>query len=734
MAYRLNAFTGELDLVNSIPDDVVREVDTDSGIAIPANNILNIFGESSQGTHTSGSGNTVVINIFDATTTQKGSLRLATDAESIAGALTTNISINPSSLKAKLGTQTARGIPYGAGTTSAIAWTSAMTNGDLLIGNTGNPPALGHLTSGDGSIAIINGTGTIDIRATGPVGVGVVLVTTDSGTFAPDGANNINLLGNLTQGVQTSGTVSTGTITVLDATTAQKGVSELATDAESIDGTLTTNVVINPSSLKAKLGTQTSHGGAYGGTTTGAIGWTSGLTDGQIMIGSSSGVPAAANILSADGSIIVTNSANGINISTTGSGFNEIDSLTTDDAVIVLPDVNGNVNVKGNATEGVHTTGDLVTFSVQVNVDHASSGETIAGSITNKVVDPAGLTAKLGTQTSHGAAYGATTAGAIGWTADLTDGQLMIGSSAGVPAAGAITSTDGSIIIVNGHNSIDLSTSGTGHNEVQTVTTDDAVVVHPDAAGNLNLKGDATQGVSTTGNDGTATATVHVAHASDPEAIAGTATNVLVDPVGLKAKLGAQTAKGMPFGAGTTAALGWTNALTNGQIPIGSTAGTPQAGNLTSSDGSITITNGSNTIDLSAAGGNFGWIYTVYDYPAGSTVPAQIETYTLADNECINVKVFGFVEDHSGSDTTCNTAYFETIFAFSPGAAGGAGAFTYSRYASQGNANPMDPSGINVPLTQIAGNHTNYLTAGGAHVVTTPGHLRIYVQKIIYQL
>ena len=56
----------------------------------------------------------------------------------------------------------------------------------------------------------------------------------------------------------------------------------------------------------------------------------------------------------------------------------------------------------------------------------------------------------------------------------------------------------------------------------------------------------------------------------------------------------------------TTGLPGWTNTMTDGQIPIGDTGGTPEAANITSSDSSVTITNGANTIDLvvSATGGS----------------------------------------------------------------------------------------------------------------------------------
>jgi hypothetical protein len=65
-------------------------------------------------------------------------------------------------LAAKLGNQTANGIPYGNGTTATISWLAEAANGELPIGSTGNPPVLSTLTAGAG-ITITNAAGSITI-------------------------------------------------------------------------------------------------------------------------------------------------------------------------------------------------------------------------------------------------------------------------------------------------------------------------------------------------------------------------------------------------------------------------------------------------------------------------------------------------------------------------------------------------------------------------------------------
>ena len=105
------------------------------------------------------------LDVVPATTLQRGAIVLATDALTIAGVVADE-AVAPSSLKAKLGTQTLHGLPIGAGSNAAIAWTAEPSNGQLLIGKTGNPPVLATLTQGVG-IAITNGAGTITIDAVG---------------------------------------------------------------------------------------------------------------------------------------------------------------------------------------------------------------------------------------------------------------------------------------------------------------------------------------------------------------------------------------------------------------------------------------------------------------------------------------------------------------------------------------------------------------------------------------
>lgn len=175
MGYKYNPFTGELDRVDAfdLPPEVPTQFNADVGSAIPAGNQINLFGTAAQGISTSASGDTVTFTAADATTTQKGVVRLATNSEAIAGTISTNVAIIPSSLTAKLGVQTAKGIAYGAGSTSALAWTSGLTDGQLVIGSTAGVPAAGQITSNGGTVNVTLGSNTINLEV--PAGAGLTL-------------------------------------------------------------------------------------------------------------------------------------------------------------------------------------------------------------------------------------------------------------------------------------------------------------------------------------------------------------------------------------------------------------------------------------------------------------------------------------------------------------------------------------------------------------------------------
>lgn len=235
MGYRYNPFSGEFDRLDTttVPPTFPDTFVTDSGSAIPVAFIINMLGDAIQGITSSGIGNTVTFTIADATTSQKGVSELATDAETIAGSDTTR-TIVPSSLTAKLGAQTSDGIAYGTGTTTAVGWTSGLTDGQLVIGSTAGVPAAASLASADSTITITPGSNSINLATGDTVSTSF---NGDSGMATPSGGAITIAGGTL---LTTSAAAATVTINaddnVVGSVVSDSGTATPASNAFSIVG------------------------------------------------------------------------------------------------------------------------------------------------------------------------------------------------------------------------------------------------------------------------------------------------------------------------------------------------------------------------------------------------------------------------------------------------------------------------------------------------------------------
>lgn len=203
-------------------------------------------------------------------------------------------------------------------------------------------------------------TGELDLTVASLSGNVIKHIDADIGSAVPV-SDNINIYGDAVQGMHTSAIADTITITVDDASEIQKGVSELATDAESIDGIDSTKTIV-PTSLKAKLGVQTNQGIPYGTGDTNALSWTNALTDGQIVIGSTLGTPQAANLTSIGGTIAITDGPGTINLE---AGLSVPITVVAENGSTCTP-VAGHLHIVGTATNGINTTaaGDTLTIGM----------------------------------------------------------------------------------------------------------------------------------------------------------------------------------------------------------------------------------------------------------------------------------------------------------------------------------------------------------------------------------
>lgn len=241
-------------------------------------------------------------------------------------------------------------------------------------------------------------------------------------------------------------------------------------------------------------------GNAAGGITSLAV-----ATDGQLPIGSTGNNPVLAT-LTAGNNIGITNAAGSITIKVNGTtnhtlqvgnATGDLTSLAVGATGTILTGVTGADPTWTTATyPSTVTKGDVLVASANnvvsvvndvvnagyvltanaaaapsfqalpAGVTYASDAETIAGTVTNKAVAPSNLKAKLGTQTLHGLPIGASDSVAIAWTAEPTDGQILIGKTGNQPVLATISSGN-NITATAGAGTISIAVTGTTQHAVQ---------------------------------------------------------------------------------------------------------------------------------------------------------------------------------------------------------------------------------------------------------------------------
>lgn len=214
--------------------------------------------------------------------------------------------------------------------------------------------------------------------------------------------------------------------------------------------------------------------------------------------------------------------------------------------------------------------------------------------------------------------------------------------------------------------------------QIEFVQGNDAVNVGPDAVtGVIQIIGNETQGISvlnTAANQETISASDAstsqkgvILLASPGEALAGTNTTKTMTPSDVQAKVGVQTLHGLAYGGGNNAAINWLAEAANGQIPIGSTGNNPILANITSSDGSVTVTNGPGSINLSVVGAT-GVVNSV---TAGTGVNVTPTTGNVVVSVLANSKITKITSN--GTWTVDSRTVLADLYAWSGGAGGGSG-------------------------------------------------------------
>jgi hypothetical protein len=383
------------------------------------------------------------------------------------------------------------------------------TNGQILIGTTGGDPAFDNLGVGNG-IASVEGAGTLSIAG-------------------------------------------------IDATEAQVGVVELASDAETIAGvaTVPVNTAICPTALKAKLGTQTLHGLAIGASDSAAITWTAEPADGQLLIGETGAAPSLGT-LTAGANIGVASAAHSITLKVAG---------TTDHCVQV-----------GNAT------GDLTSLAAGLNGETImgttgadpswTSSPQFGGSVTalNDITSTAGSLVSIGSNVISRNAINDATGADITFQKVRVAALITSGDSlgslryAGYDGVGYITGAK-------------ITSTNSGTVGVNQVAGDLQFFTHPDAAIALPSEPLLRMTINSAGN-------VTVANPDSGTALTVTAGGLTVSAGNIVATLGDITASA----GGISATLG---ALSAGTTVTAGTGISATTGNITADAGNLVATLGS---------------------------------------------------------------------------------------------------------------------------------------------
>lgn len=340
----------------------------------------------------------------------------------------------------------------------------------------------------------------------------------------------------------------------------------------------------------------------------------------------------------------------------------------------------------------------LASLARGVAVWVTSSGATTFETDNGEAVDIGGVIGLFG----DGSTITTAATGANEITFSLTqglDGQVLIGADLASAQWADITSADNSVLITQGANTLDL-------------TVDPSVVIGNGTNGQLLIGGGSSPQWASLTSDGSIVITpgVNTLQITAPSATGLTTVNTnsgaATQVAGAISLLG-NAANITTSGTGSTVTVSVKNG-TNGQLLIGGGANATWA-NLTSGGGTVTITNGANTINLEATGGGSSGAST-FITDAGNAIQSLGNITILGGN---NISTSG-----AGQTVTINLND-TTNHALQVGNA--SGSLTSLAVATNGQI-PIGRTGLDpVMATITAGSGVSIVNASGSITISAAG-------------
>lgn len=316
-------------------------------------------------------------------------------------------------------------------TTGALA-SLTLANGQLVIGSTGATPVASTLTSSGGTITITPGAGTLNLDLAGG-SIGIDSFSPDSGTdpVVPTAAGLVNVKGS--GSITTVGSLNTITTQLTGLTNHAVLVGAGTTTITKVGPTATAGQVLQSAGSSADPVFSTA---TYPATATGT--GTILRADGTNWVATTSTYPNT----NAVSTLLYASSANVMSALATANNGTLVTSATGVPSILAGPGTTGNILQSNAAAAPSFSTATYPSTTTINQILYSSSANVVAGLATaNRAVLTTGTT------------------GIPVLTALAVDGQVIIGSTAGAPAAATLTPGAG-IAITNGSNTISIASTG----------------------------------------------------------------------------------------------------------------------------------------------------------------------------------------------------------------------------------------------------------------------------------